>query len=362
MAGGKRWEKFLWPRKSGPFWQRAALLPLECLSHVYGAAVQARTRAYLEGGRQRHKVSARVIVVGNLTVGGTGKTSLAAWVSEKLVDAGYKPGIILRGYKGGGKAGPLLVSEGSGPRPDVSEAGDEAYLLARKLRCPVIVGSDRARAADTAEEELGCSHLVLDDGYQHLALARDLDILVLDSRHDPEDSFLLPRGPLREPVTAAGRAGVLVFSRSEDGSIPQWGWLESICPETPRFAMRYQTVGVFDAHSSEALPADEPYLAFSGIGTPASFAGALRKAGVKVVEQAEFPDHYCYSKADLEKLAELARKKGAKRLVTTEKDAVKIDPAWLSGTSLAVLRVEVDFMGRENEFMKTITTSSGGLE
>ncbi len=358
-AGEKRWEALLWPPVSGPAWGRAALFPLECLSYVYGAYVRSRTRSYLEGKKERTKVPVPVIVVGNLTVGGTGKTTLAGWIAEKLLEKGHKPGVILRGYKGGGKSGPLLVSAGGGPRLEAEFAGDEAYLLSRKLRCPVLIGSDRARAANMAIEKTGCTHLILDDGYQHLSLKRDLDILVLDSKADPEKQFLLPRGPLREPVTEAARAGILVFSRALEGEVPDWQWPDRVCPETPRFAMRYRPIGIFDAQSSESLPLSGPFLAFSGIGTPAGFSGLLSEMGANVVHEESFPDHHRYSGRDLAGLCKKARQKGAERLLTTEKDAVKIDPARFSGCRLAVLRVEADFMGAEDRFIETILQRAG---
>jgi len=356
-----RWEGLLWPPLSGPAWGRAVLFPLECLSYVYGAYVRSRTRSYLEGKKSRTKVPARVIVAGNLTVGGTGKTTLAGWIAEKLLERGHKPAVILRGYKGGGKSGPLLVSAGGGPRLEAEFAGDEAYLLSRKLRCPVLIGSDRVRAANMAIEKMGCTHLVLDDGYQHLPLERDLDILVLDSKADPQDRFLLPRGPLREPVEAAARAGILVFSRALEGEIPDWQWPEQVCPETPRFAMRYRPEGIFDAKSSESLPLSGPYLAFSGIGTPAGFRGLLSQMGVEVVHHESFPDHHRYRDRDLARLCKKARQKGVELLLTTEKDAVKIDPARLSGCRLAVLRIEADFMGAEDRFIETILQKTGEL-
>lgn len=352
-AAQKRWEAWLWPPKSGPFWQRAALFPLEGLSHIYGAAMKARTRAYLEGGRARFRSNAYVIVAGNLTVGGTGKTTLAAWIAGRLEERGHKPGVILRGYKRSRKGDPRLVSAGDGPKMDVASAGDEACLLAGKLGCPVIVACDRVKGAAMAEE-MGCTHLVLDDGYQHLALERDLDVLVMDSTADPADLFLLPRGPLREPKSAAGRAGVLVFSRCESEKTPHWEWLSRVCPQTPRFAMRYRPAGLFDVESGEALPADEPALAFSGIGTPESFSTVLGKAGVQVVRQVDYPDHHLYTVRELDQLSSLAQQLGAARLVTTEKDAIKIDPARLEKVQLAVLRIEPDFMGNENELMDTI--------
>ncbi|MFO8056835.1 MAG: tetraacyldisaccharide 4'-kinase [bacterium] len=352
-AAQKRWEAWLWPPKSGPLWQRAALFPLEGLSYIYGSVMKARTRSYLAGGKSRFRSSAYVIVAGNLTVGGTGKTTLAAWIAAMIEERGYKPAVILRGYKRSQKGGPHVVSEGNGPCMDAASAGDEAYLLALKLCCPVIVACDRVKGAAMAEN-LGCTHLVLDDGYQHLSLERDLDILVLDSTADPADRFLLPRGPLREPISAAGRAGVLVFSRCENVKTPQWEWLSSVCPETPRFAMRYRQAGLFDAQTGEELPLDEPSIAFSGIGTPASFKRVLGQAGVNLVRRLDYPDHHYYSGRDLAKLTALAKETGATRLVTTEKDAVKIDPARLAGVRLAVLKIEPDFMGDENELMNTI--------
>jgi tetraacyldisaccharide 4'-kinase len=347
-----RWEHRLWTRRGeGSLVERGLRAPLTLMAQAYGAAVSARAAAYARGTIAVSRVSARVIVVGNLTVGGTGKTTLAAFLAESLAASGRKVAVISRGYGGRAGAGPLTVSDGRGRPLGPEQAGDEAALLARRLPgVPVLAGADRVRVARAAIEMFGAEIIILDDGYQHLALHRDLNLLVLDGRRDPAQEFLLPRGPLREPLAAAARAQALVFSHA-DGP-PRWPWIERIRPGLPSFTMRYRPAGLRPlAPELDPPPLDAPALAFCGLGEPEQFFAALAAAGVPVQAAVAFPDHHRYTKKLLETLAVQARAAGATRLVTTEKDAVKLRPEWAGGTPVAALGIEPDFAGADDRLL-----------
>jgi tetraacyldisaccharide 4'-kinase len=361
MNGQQRWEQRLWTRKGeGTIPGRALRSPLLLLALAYGAAMRLRGAAYQRGWLKRRRAGAKVIVFGNLSVGGTGKTPLAAWIAKKLFERGVRSAALTRGYGGRAGKGPLLVSDGSGPLTSFEEAGDEAMLLARKLPgVPVIAGSDRARSAELAVSRFGATHLVLDDGFQHLALEHDVDILVMNAGHDPAREHLLPRGPLREPISAAKRAHVIVLTGASPGEPAGFPWMERVCPSVPVFPARYRPLGLVSLASGAIRPVSEPTLAFCGLGSPQGFFASLLASGVKVMEEDVFTDHHIYTIEDLRSLREKAGKAKATRLVTSEKDAVKIRPEWAEEFAIDVFRVEPDFMGEEGRFLDLVLSLAG---
>ncbi len=342
----KKWEDLVWsPRGGTSFTKRLILSPLLCASFLYGGAARARELAYETGRLESTQVDARVIVVGNLTVGGVGKTPLVAAIARELRERGLGPAIISRGYKGKSK-GAAIVSNGSEILLGPKEAGDEPFLLARKLPgVPVIIGAKRTLAARLAVSSFGAQYLVLDDGFGHLALQRDLDILVVDAERDPSDEYLLPRGPRREPMSAVARAGMVVVSRSHSPEPPPWPWLDRFRAGPSLFLSRPRPLGI-----TREIGSNEAVLAFCAIGSPEAFARTLEEAGLKVTGMVSFRDHHAYTERELMELTRRAESSGAAAVVTTEKDMVKIDPAWTGGFPLAALAIELDFFGKENEF------------
>jgi len=354
----ERWEHRVWTRRGeGSLAGRVARSPLTVLAGVYNFGVSVRLAGYRLGFISRLRPAAKVISVGNLTVGGTGKTPIAAWIARRLQDAGRQPAVLTRGYKGKAGSGPLLVSRGGGLLVPVEEAGDEAALLAQRLPgVPVIAGSDRARGAEAARRDFQATDLVLDDGFQHLALERDLDVLVVEAARDLTREYVLPRGPLREPVAAAGRAHAVVVSGAETDDPPA-EWLRAYCPRQPFFPMRYRALGLVGLRGG-IQPLRAASFAFCGIGNPASFIASLEAQGIPLAGREFFEDHHLYTQKDVLRLAEAARQAGADRLITTEKDAMKIGPDW-TGFDIAVLRVEPDFFGREQKFVDFILRALG---
>ncbi|MEJ2326356.1 MAG: tetraacyldisaccharide 4'-kinase, partial [Chromatiaceae bacterium] len=230
------------------------LLPL---SWLYCAAVRMRRGAYRRGWLRSRRLAAPVIIVGNLTVGGTGKTPLVVWLTDALGRLGYRPGIVTRGY--GGAAGSAELREVT-PVSDPLEVGDEAVLLARRSGRPVAVGRDRVRAAGTLVEQHRCDIIVADDGLQHYRLQRDIEILVVDAERGFGNGRCIPAGPLREPIEAGlARADALV-TIGDDAA--QQRFATPLPPRLPRLRAR------LDPLQTGMDWAGQPFLAFAGIAHP----------------------------------------------------------------------------------------------
>ena len=318
---------------------RAALgLP----ASIYGAAVWLRNRRYDRPGAAR-QASLPVISVGNLTVGGTGKTPIVAWLARHLSGQGHRPAVVSRGYHGRAGRGPLTVSDGDGPRCGPELAGDEPYLLARSLPgVPVIVGSDRAAGARAARDS-GADVVILDDGLQHRQLARDLDIVLLDASNPFGNYRLLPAGLLREPISALGRAGAVVITRSRPGE--SFEVIERVVrhhnPAALLLSAGHRSLGFFDPQGTRVDPPRRA-VAFCGIGNPNRFRIDLESEGVELEDFVAFRDHQVYTPRALSRLRRRVERSGA-ALVTTEKDLSRMGPdALRNGPPLLVYRIEAE--------------------
>lgn len=278
------------------------LLLFTPLSFAYCGLVRVRRWLYRAGWLVRYRLPVPVVVVGNLTVGGTGKTPLVTWLVDFLKTAGYRPGVIARGYQGRACDWPQSVNADSDPRL----VGDEAVLLAGRCGCPVVVDPDRVRAARRLLETSSCDLIVSDDGLQHYALERDVEIVVIDGGRRFGNGLCLPAGPLREPP---GRL-VGIDLRVVNGP----GELPDEYPMTP-YLERAVSLGPGGGSRSLADFGSASVHAIAGIGNPERFFAGLRQAGMRI-ETHVFPDHHVYS------ARELAFSDG-RPLVMTEKDAVK---------------------------------------
>lgn len=311
---------------------RGWLLPL---AFVYGLAVRARAALYRSGWLSRRTLPCRVVSVGNLTVGGTGKTPVVIWLVEWLQARGRRVGVLSRGYRRQSRASALLVSDGRRILAGPAEAGDEPHLIAR--RCPgavVAVGPDRYQVGRWVLERFPVDCFVLDDGFQHLALNRDVDLLLVDASDAAGLVALLPTGRLREPLSAAARATAVLLTRadSEAGCRDVLARLaaEAETEQDSRpILVRFRAEGFVDtltgAIKEPGWASGRRAVAFSGIANAASFRTLLVGLGVTVVEELVFPDHHVYSGTDLDRIRHLAERDGAEVVVTTEKDAVKIE-------------------------------------
>jgi tetraacyldisaccharide 4'-kinase len=316
---------------------------LSPLAALYGAAVRMRNRRLSRPGAAID-AGVPVLSVGNLTVGGTGKTPMVAWLCRHVLDAGRNPAVVSRGYRGGAGPGPVLVSQGAGPLVGPDLAGDEPHMLARALEgVVVVVGSNRVAGAEEAKRA-GADVVVLDDGFQHRRLARDLDIVLVDAGNPFGNSRLLPAGILREPLSSLERADAVIATRCSAGqTIPA---IERAVREhgggVPLFRAGHRAVG-FRSGDGRDVAAPERAVAFCGIGNPETFEADVRAQGVEIVEFRAFRDHHAYATEELKFLTAAARDAGAD-LVTTEKDLARLGAAAAmpGGVKLLVLRIEAE--------------------
>ncbi|MFP2930227.1 tetraacyldisaccharide 4'-kinase [Pyxidicoccus sp. 3LG] len=354
-------ERVFYPPSPEPWGRRALLSPLTALSWTYAAAVRLRGALYDAGLLRAERVEGlRVISVGNLNVGGTGKTPAVLHLAELLVREGRKVGILTRGY-GRGSREPLTFT-GAEPLPSVDDAGDEPLLLAR--RCPQVrlfVGADRVAGAYRARDEFGLDTVLLDDGFQHRRLARDEDLVVVDESVGLGNGHMLPRGPLREPRASLRRATLLWMraAAATDGAVPVQPEVPRareqplqgthlvlpVGPEVPRVRTRYRPTAWLsptgDVHPTDTL-AGQPVLALAGLARPAGFLRTLQSLGAEVRDAALFPDHHRFTPDELRDVESRAARQGA-RVVTTEKDAVRLPPgfdAWVVRLGVEVLEGE----------------------
>ena len=316
-----------------------ALAALSLPAMLYGAAVRIRDRYYSRPAASR-SASLPIISVGNLTVGGTGKTPIVAWLARRLRDR-HRPAIISRGYGGTAGKGPLVVSRGNGPLCEPRECGDEPYLLARALRdVHIVVGSERHAGAEAAASA-GCDVAILDDGFQHRRLARDLDIVLLDASNPFGNYRLLPAGLLREPVDALTRADVILITRTRPDET--FDIIRRVVRHynavAPLLAAGHRGMGFIDT-SGHNVETPARAVAFCGIGNPSRFRIDLLEAGVDVVEFRAHRDHHVYSAAEIAELRDVARQRDAV-LVTTEKDLARLDPAGADGIRAFRIRAEL---------------------
>src|SRR5437667_3396957 len=275
-------------------WLLAPLLPL---SSLYGLAMRARAALYARGLLRKQSLPCRVISVGNLTLGGTGKTPVVIALARALRDRGRKVAVISRGYKRRRGTSILEVSDGHALRGHPGDSGDEPFLIAQ--RCPgvpVVVGADRPLVGRYLVDRYRVDTVILDDGYQHLALRRDMDILVLDASAPFGNGYLLPRGRLREPLSAIGRASAVLVTRvSQSQRLDELkATVRAVAPAVPVWITDFAPSAVVRVGSEAAAEPSalkgERVLAVSGIGNPESFRRLLAAAVAIVVDHCVFPD------------------------------------------------------------------------
>jgi tetraacyldisaccharide 4'-kinase len=323
------------------------------LSLPYGLAASIRLLLYRHGWLKQEKLTARVISVGNITAGGTGKTPLVIYLAGKLKERNRKTAILTRGYKRESRQMVELTWESrTGIR--WQDVGDEPYLLAKRLPdVPVMVGKNRFLCGKHAVEKFGSEILLLDDGFQHLKLFRDLDVVVIDSTNPFGNGRLLPAGILREPVSSLKRADLFVLTKTDQTSDKDEliHMLESANPRAPVVQSVYQPVGMtelFDGSltDTEDLRSGKAFL-FSGIGNPLSFEKTVKQLNVKILTHRIFPDHFRYKEKDSEELMVQAEASGADFIITTEKDSVRIPLVKRPGIPLYALRIDLKMTSGE---------------
>jgi len=294
------------------------------LANLFGAAVRVRNSLYDRGTLPARRLERPVISIGNLSVGGSGKTPFVLLLGEMLKARGIAFDVLSRGY-GRNTRGVAIVDPGGLP----SEFGDEPLLMARKLNVPVVVGENRFAAGGEAERRFQSRVHLLDDGFQHRALARDFDIVLVT----PDDARerLLPQGRLREPLSSLSRADAIVLASGAD---PQQ------FPLAGKLVWRVRR-GI-DARNVPQRP-----VAFCGIAKPQSFFLQLRKADIDIAAEAAFRDHHAYTEKDIRELLHLRAQSEAGGFVTTEKDAVNLGPYFSALDPLAVVPVKMQLENAE---------------
>ena len=332
-------------------------------ARLYEVGLEMYLGAERVGLRRRETLPLPVVSIGNLTVGGTGKTPMTRLLCRHLTDAGRRVAILSRGHGGEG-SGVRLVSDAHGNiARSAADAGDEPLLLAQGLPgVPVLVGKDRRQSGREAMRRFALDALVLDDGLQFWQLARDLDIVLVDARRPFDNGYPLPRGLLREPVDHLKRAGIVVVTRADvlddAGRESLRVRVAALAPNAEIYFARHSAtglvpVGAFDApvQPLDALQG-KSVLAWSAIAQPESFAQSLAQTGAEIVSHVVRPDHYAPVAADVADLRRQIQEGRADALVMTEKDAVK----WpeVSGVSVYALRVEMQ-VEDEAGFLGTVT-------
>lgn len=349
---------------------------LQLLSYLFSGIAQLRFWLYRHRILHDQPLGCLVVVVGNLTVGGTGKTPVVEKFARALHERGRKVAILSRGYKS--KAPPVwkkwwwalthseeppprIVSDGKRVLLDSEQSGDEPYMLAKNLPgVIVLVDKNRVKSGAYAIKEFGCDTLVLDDGFQYLPLKGQLNLLLVDKTNPFGNGHLLPRGILREPIKHLKRASYVFLTKSNGERDPE---LEALiqkhnpgvdaieCAHRPQYLQRFG--------SDERQPLDflkkRRVVAFCGIATPESFEKFLRDLGAKIVGRERYLDHYRYGEEDFEELEALARKEDAECIITTEKDAVRISEDRKWDRPLYYLRLEIEILRGASDFDEAVS-------
>jgi len=319
--------------------RRLTLAPLAAAAWCYGAGARAHRKAHERGVLSRARLACKVVSVGSLVVGGSGKTPLAAWIATQLRARGRRVALATRGYGGEPREAVHVASDGERALEAARVVGDEALLLARLAPgVPVLVAKRRVLAGERAIADLGAEILVLDDGFQHHALARDVDLVVF-GRDGLGNAAVLPRGPLREPIDALARAAAVLVT---GGVLPATdeSRIARAAPALARFSVLRAPIGLCDlalwgqtpkGHSPNVLAGREVGV-LSALAHPRALRDTAQSLGARVVAERTFADHHLYRASDLSGLAAQAP-----LWITTEKDAVKLDPAWCANADVRVL-------------------------
>ncbi|HEY0946986.1 MAG TPA: tetraacyldisaccharide 4'-kinase [Opitutaceae bacterium] len=352
---------------------------LQSLSYLFSGIAQSRLWLYRKRIFHDQPLGCLVVVVGNLTVGGTGKTPVVEKFARALRDRGRKVAILSRGYKS--KAPPFwkkwwfwlthtqeppprIVSDGEQVLLDSEQAGDEPYMLARNLPgVIVLVDKNRVKAGMYAIKRFGCDTLVLDDGFQYLPLKGRLNLLLVDKTNPFGNGFLLPRGLLREPVKHLKRASYVFLTKSDGRRDKE---LEELiqqhnpgvdiieCAHRPQYLKRFGAEDGPDGREPLEFMRGKRVMAFSGIAVPESFEKFVRDLGAELVCVRRFLDHYRFGKDDLEEIFEEAVANRVDFVVTTEKDAVRIPDEMICPVPLYYLRLEIDIIRGASDFDEAV--------
>ncbi|MBF0152610.1 MAG: tetraacyldisaccharide 4'-kinase [Magnetococcales bacterium] len=316
----------------------------------YGSVQALRAHAYARRWLDAFRAPVPVISVGNLTSGGTGKTPMVLWLAREILAMGYCPVIVSRGYGQRSRAPVTVVADPDGVRTLPPLAADEASLLARRLPGTVVLtGPERRLLMQFALRNYPCDVILMDDGFQHLQVVRDLDLVLLDAARPWGNGHPLPAGILREFPEALRRCDGLILTRADCAQAPErlQQELATLFPDKPSALAHHKPGRWTLAGTERAFPLEElrPLLLqpFCGLARPDTFRLTLDRLGMTTLPLKSFSDHHLFRAGELAHLVRSAVREGAQALVCTEKDAVKIDPAWTTPLPLYFLAMEIDF-------------------
>jgi tetraacyldisaccharide 4'-kinase len=318
---------------------------------IYEMAVRLRMVLYEYEYFKPQALDKVVISIGNITLGGTGKTPLVEYIAKYLVDENIDVGILSRGYRRRDDSqSQVIVSDGEKVLATVDQAGDEPWMMAQKLKgVKIVVGADRYRSGLLAEKELGCDVLILDDGYQHLSLKRDLNILVLDATDPFGGGEMVPYGKMREPIYALRRAQAIIVTRA-DRPFDQEELsrvLDGLGLNVPIIYAYHDIVGLRDIATGKPAPIRTLNRArvgvFCAIGNPQIFIEDLQGYQAEIVSEQIFRDHHQYTQSDIDNVVREAKAAGATLLATTEKDAVKLAGFSFGDLPVYVIEIKAQF-------------------
>ena len=329
---------------------------LSAMANSYRGLLGARDWLYARGVLRSRALDCPVVSIGNLTVGGTGKTPAVELAVRALVELGHRPGVLSRGYGRRG-SGVQVVADAASIRLDAEEAGDEPFLLARRLPgVPVVVGSNRYEAGRLARARFGVTAVVLDDGFQHRTLRKDLEIVMARATEPWGNGRLLPGGPLREPLEGLARADLVVATGAGrlDEAPAVTAMVARVAPAVPVITAVHVPTECFEASGMRFVPLTTlrsgRLMAFAGIGSPTRFRRTLQEAMASVGDCRECPDHHWDTREDLARLERDATELDAHGFVTTEKDWVRLRPLPPLKRPLYVLSVRLALTSGESHW------------
>ena len=335
---------------------------LSPLSALYFVGTLGRLKGYETRVLRQKALDVPVISIGNLTVGGTGKTPITIDVARMLIQMGHKVGVLSRGFNRQSDEKIVVVSDGKRLLVDAQQAGDEPYLIASKVNgAVVVVSSDRFEAGRVAIKDYGCNILLLDDGFQHLKLARNQDVLVYDYNDAPSELKLLPAGRLREPFASISRADYFVISKLPDNPCPQR--MKEIRMMANRYkpgiailTCRFVADGLHRVYNQQNVTITTRgegtrVFAFCGIARPEGFYKNLQELGCVIVGKRTFPDHHWLTQAEMDRLVKDFEESGAEFLVTTEKDRVRLPAEFIDRVPLAELALSTEWGNGQDDDM-----------
>ena len=318
-------------------------------SIVYSSIAEVRNFLYKAKIIKTYMPDVLTISVGNLTTGGTGKTPITAAIANHLTAKGYKVAILSRGY--GSKLNSKeinVISDGTNIFYEAQIGGDEPVWLAQNCpKCVVLTSSNRVQIAKYAQK-IGCTALILDDGFQHQKLGRNINIAVVDIDKQFGNKAVLPCGPLRESYKNIKRADKIIIVnkniQKNEEKIQQFStWLKNLNQNADISICNAKVDKIYEIHSNKIFEnsTEQKALAFSAIGQPEQFYNLLKQTGINIAQTISFADHHCYCEKDIEKLFEEAKNMNTEILITTEKDAVKINP--LTQKAIYALKLGIDW-------------------